>query len=260
MFDMHTHILAGMDDGAADIANSVEMLRLAWDSGTSHLLASPHVIKDHWFPAWEKIVEAAKSLNEAARKEHMRITVIPGAEVYMQMDILAYIKEPGPYCINGGRYMLVELPSTEIPGFADEFLFTLRTRDITPVLAHPERHPVIARHPEILCKWIEQGVLTQINAPSITGRMGERIMRTAELLLSSNMVHCIGSDAHGIERRRPMIAEAAEKIIQLTGPGRAKELLRDNPQKIIAGLEPESLKILLTKSNRRHNWFMKLFS
>ena len=42
MVDIHTHILPGVDDGAADIYDSIEMASLAHEYGTKVIVATPH--------------------------------------------------------------------------------------------------------------------------------------------------------------------------------------------------------------------------
>ena len=42
MIDIHTHILPGMDDGAVDILDTIEMARLAAMSGVTEIVATPH--------------------------------------------------------------------------------------------------------------------------------------------------------------------------------------------------------------------------
>ena len=42
MIDIHTHILPGLDDGAADIYDTIEMAALAYESGTTAMVATPH--------------------------------------------------------------------------------------------------------------------------------------------------------------------------------------------------------------------------
>jgi protein-tyrosine phosphatase len=233
MFDLHSHILPGLDDGASNLEVSLLMLRIAAESGTMGIVATPHVIEGEWLPAWPTIVSSCATLQNEARALALNISVFPGAEVYLCLDILGKIKEPGPYCLNGGRYMLVELPAAEIPLYADEFFFTLQARGIIPVLAHPERHSQIIKSPAILQAWINKGVLVQVNAPSITGRMGERIKRSAEVLLTRNMVHCIGSDAHGVRTRRPILTEAANRITALLGQDRARNISQNTGKLII---------------------------
>ena len=42
MIDLHAHILPGVDDGARDIQDSLEMAVMAADSGVSIMVATPH--------------------------------------------------------------------------------------------------------------------------------------------------------------------------------------------------------------------------
>ena len=155
----------------------------------------------------------------------------------MSPDILELLAGPGPYCINNGRYILVELPAQEIPLFADQFFFTLQLKGITPVLAHPERHPELAKNPMILQRWVDKGIISQANGSSLLGRMGERIQSVTELFLKQQLIHCIASDAHGLNYRRPKLQEAGVKLFNLLGEHQAKQLLVENPKRIIANQE-----------------------
>ncbi len=233
MIDLHSHIIPHIDDGADDIDVSIAMLQIAAENGTKAIVATPHVIEREWLPAWDKITAGCGQLQEIAVKQNYPLKIYPGAEVAIGLNILETVNGPGPYCINGGRYMLVELPATHIPPFTEDFFFTLQARGISPILAHPERHPDIGRKPEILQEWIRKGILVQMNSSSLTGRMGERAMKVAELLLINNMVHCVGSDAHGARSRTPNLLIASVKIASLIGMENAEQLLEINPQLIL---------------------------
>lgn len=258
MLDIHSHILPGVDDGPADLDTSLAMLRIAMDSGTTGIVATPHVIEGQWLPSWEDIVAGCARLYQALHNgEREAIAIYPGAEVAMNRDLLERLTGSGPYCINGGRYMLVELPATHIPNYADEFLFTLQTRGITPIIAHPERHPAIGKDPHILRNWINRGILVQLNGTSLTGHMGERVMRTAELLLANNMVHCLGSDAHGTRQRTPNLTAAGETLQALQGTDGALRLLITNPQAIIAGQDVEVEEVHAIDYPKQRNTFFQ---
>lgn len=235
MFDLHSHILPAIDDGAKTIAESLDMLTIAADCGTTTIIATPHVIEGSWLPEWGDILSKTAELNLAAASACLNLTILPGAEVALNMDILNRITGPGPYCINSTQYMLVELPATHIPPFADDFFFTLQARGITPIIAHPERHHEIGKNPWILLEWINRGILTQMNGTSLTGKMGERNMKTAELLLANNMIHLIGSDAHSPRLRTPRLTEARTKIYSLVDPDYAEQITTTNPSYITQG-------------------------
>lgn len=264
MYDLHSHILPNIDDGAKNMDMSLAMLRTAANYGTTGIVATPHVIEGEWLPTWDKILIECDRLQRAAQSASIDIRIFPGGEVAIYHDILELLKGPGAYCINGGRYLLVELPATEIPSFVEEFFFILQARGITPVLAHPERHPQISKNPEILAKWIRRGVLAQLNGSSITGLMGERAMATAELLLTNHMVHAIGSDAHSARKRNTNLTSAVGKITALIGVQQAQQLLVNNPDNIIHSREvyiPEIGDIQYPRmSSGVRSWLAKLWA
>ena len=263
MFDLHSHIIPSIDDGSKDRDMSLNMLQIAADNKTTGIVATPHVIEGDWLPTWERILQECDLLQQAAHAASLELQVFPGGEVAIYRDILDLLKGPGAYCINGGRYLLVELPATHIPSFTEDFFFTLQARGITPILAHPERHPELAKKPEILAEWIGTGVLSQLNGTSLTGLMGERVMATAELFLANQMVHVIGSDAHGIRNRNTNLTPAVDKLTKLIGPEAAHQLLVVNPDNIIHSREvdiPEIQSIQYPRTKRDvMDWFWDLW-
>jgi protein-tyrosine phosphatase len=263
MFDLHSHILPNIDDGAKNMEMSLAMLRIAAENGTKGIAATPHVIEGEWLPAWDNILTECAMLQKAADDAGLDLEIFPGAEVAIYRDILDLLNGPGAYCINNGRYLLVELPATHIPSFTEDFFFILQARGITPILAHPERHPELARKPEMLAEWISKGILSQMNSTSLTGLMGERVMATAELLLTNNMVHVIGSDAHNIRHRNTNLTAAVDKIIRLIGPEQAQQLLIVNPDNIIHNQDVDIPEIGAIEYPRGNggvmNWLIKLW-
>ncbi|HYH03942.1 MAG TPA: CpsB/CapC family capsule biosynthesis tyrosine phosphatase [Bacillota bacterium] len=263
MIDLHTHIIPEIDDGAVDEGTATAMLQLAFENGTKTIVATPHVIEGEWLPEWQRIVAGCDLLRRLARKHQLGLSIFPGAEVALKMDLLDnLITGPGAYCINGGNYLLLELPAFEIPSYTEEFFFKLQTRGITPVLAHPERHPQIGREPELIWEWVRKGILIQMNGASFVGKLGERVAQTAELLLMNDLVHCVGSDAHGIHSRRPKLTDTAEKLRALVGEATAQRILVENPQKIIEGQIVEVPEVHQFRYPRKtgfwQRWFGKL--
>ena len=42
VIDFHSHVLPGVDDGSASVAESISMLRLEVEQGIHHVVATPH--------------------------------------------------------------------------------------------------------------------------------------------------------------------------------------------------------------------------
>lgn len=236
MYDLHAHILSGLDDGANNINVSLAMALLAERTGTRVLIATPHVIEGGWMPDWGEIVAGCGRLQQSVRQADGKISILPGAEVAMSPGILKRLLGPGAYCINGGRYLLIELPSAGIPLYADEFFFKIQVRGMIPILVHPERHLELMGNLELLESWINRGVLVQLNGPSLTGHFGKQAKKTAEILLKRGLVYCIGSDAHHDVHRSTNLAAERARIQELIGFRAARRILSDNPEYMINSL------------------------
>lgn len=234
IYDLHTHILPGLDDGASDSEVAQEMLRMAAESGTTELYATPHLISGSWQPPWTEILNRTATLNRHAAKTGLGVRVLPGAEVAMDWSLLDLLPTPGPYCLGGGRFILIELPLGSLPNYADDFLFTLQTRDFLPVLAHPERNPEVKADPDRLQPWLDRGIFVQLNTASLLGRMGSRTQVIARTLLATGRVHFIGSDAHSAGARSPDLLEARQALTDLLGSDETAVLLSQNPAQLLA--------------------------
>ena len=232
MFDLHSHIIYGVDDGSQTLETSQKLLEQAAACGTTGLFATPHVIEMHNHPSWSLIQEQLAELQSFVPDNKLKL--YPGAEVEMSWDILAaYDEAPGAYCLNGGRYALVELPMFEVPARAEDFWFELQLKGITPILAHPERYPALWKTPERLLEWLHKGMLLQINGGSLIGSFGEASQKNAELLLANHLVSFIGSDAHNPQRRNTDLTAARQRLAQLVTPAEYQAINITNPQTVL---------------------------
>ena len=95
------------------------------------------------------------------------------------------------------NYVLVEISYLHPPIQLYDILFELQVAGYQPILAHPERynfyHELSLDHYKKLKK---AGCLFQMNMLSSTGYYGERVAKTADLLLKNNFIDFIGSDVH----------------------------------------------------------------
>ena len=234
MIDIHTHIIDGVDDGAKDMASSLALLRMAAESGTTDIIATPHIIEGAEHAEWALIKEKTEDLNRNAKDASIPIRVYAGAELEMNWDILSLLKTGHEdYCLAGSRYVLVELPANSLPRYAEEFLYEVQIKELIPIIAHPERHPYLAKHPRILHQWVKNGALIQCNVGSVTGKFGLEVKNYVELLLKNNMVHFLGSDAHSVEHRHTDTSAGMEILAKKVSPETLKAITCTNPRAII---------------------------
>jgi protein-tyrosine phosphatase len=80
------------------------------------------------------------------------------------------------------------------------------------VLAHPERNPEVQERPERLDRLVERGVLVQLTASSVDGRLGGRARAAARAVLDREAAHLIASDAHAPSIRGVGMSAAAAAV------------------------------------------------
>lgn len=192
MIDLHSHVLPGLDDGAADLDEAVAICRAAAADGIRVLAGTPHVRDD--YPTTPEQMEAALAALQDAAGDIVRL--VPGGEID-----LAELDRPRAeltrFALAGNpRYLLVETPYAGWPLDLADRLFRLRTAGITPVLAHPERNADVQRRPELLEPIVGGGSLVQLTAASVDGRIGRNAQSCSTALLERGLAHLIASDAH----------------------------------------------------------------
>jgi protein-tyrosine phosphatase len=192
VIDLHSHVLPGLDDGAADLDEAVAICRAAAEDGIEVLAATPHVRDD--YPTTPEQMESALAAVRAAAGGVVRL--VPGGELDLaQLDRPR--EELARFALAGNPgYLLVETPYGGWPLDLAEKLFRLLAEGVTPVLGHPERNAEVHQRPELLEPIVAGGTLVQLTAASIDGRMGRRARACAATLLDRNLAHLIASDAH----------------------------------------------------------------
>jgi len=239
MIDIHSHILPGIDDGAGDLEEALEMARLAVADGIRVMVATPHLFK-HKSVDLDAINEKSVILGHLDRfrgrlaAEGIPLEILPGCDVPLSADTLRLLAEDRVLTINDGkRYLLLELPHFSIPPTLEDICFRLQSLGLTPIITHPERQPLIQERPERLGRLVDLGCLAQLTAGSLTGGFGRRIARFSRQLVKKGYIHLLASDAHNTRGRPPMLSQAVSELTRLVGPERSHAMVTRIPEKII---------------------------
>ena len=233
MIDLHAHILPGLDDGPATLDEALAILRSAARDGVEVIAATPHVRDD--YPTTADAMESGLAeVRRAADEAGIPIRVVGGGEIAVARLGALSEDELRRFALGGSRYVLVEPPYAGWPLDLAHRLFELQVRDLTPVIAHPERNPDVQDDPELLRPHVERGALVQVTAASIDGRLGRRTAAVARELVRSRLAHLLASDAHGFETRAVGLRRAATAV---GDDGLSRWLVRDVPAAMLEGRE-----------------------
>ncbi|MFI5009614.1 MAG: tyrosine-protein phosphatase [Solirubrobacterales bacterium] len=202
MIDLHCHVLPGIDDGPETIEGSLALARAAVQSGTTTLVATPHV---SWRYPNEAIAIArlVDELNARLRAEEIPLRIRPGAEIAMTRAAELEPAELERLRLGGGQWLLVECPFTPVATGMDALVLDLQRHGHRVVLAHPERCPAFHRDRRPLETLVREGALASITAGSLAGSFGGEVQRFAKQLVRDELVHNVASDTHDLQRRPP---------------------------------------------------------
>lgn len=111
MVDIHCHILPGVDDGAPSMEDSLEMARMAADSGVTDIIATPHCNLPGNGPKNYRSASlraAFSRLQQALDAEGIPLRIHPGAEVFCTPELPRLLDQRQLQTLGGSRYLLVE--------------------------------------------------------------------------------------------------------------------------------------------------------
>ena len=232
MVDLHCHLLPGIDDGPETLEEALGMARAAYEAGIHRAIVTPHLHLGRYENGLESIRAATAAFAAELQEAEIPLEIGYGAEVRISPELTSLV-ECGqvPFLgeLDRRKVMLLEFPHGHVPVGSDKFAQWLLTRNIIPMIAHPERNKDVMRKLDKIVPFVELGCLLQVTAGSIAGRFGPRALERANELLERGWVHVIASDAHNLTTRRPDLEAGRAAAERIVGEAEAWSLVRDKP-------------------------------
>lgn len=240
MIDIHTHILPGVDDGASNWNEALNMARAAVAEGITTIIATPHHANGRYHNTASEVVEYVRHMNEQLTAIGVPLTIRAGQEIRLHHDLLEAWSRKELIPLAESSYVLIELPSSGIPKETYALFHELNVMKLKPIIAHPERNAEIVRYPDRLAQLIDIGAFAQVTSHSLLGGFGRQIEKTAWSLCRSGLIHLVSSDAHHVEGRGFRLREAYGVIRERMGQPWENYFL-NNAQRIIEDLPFERM-------------------
>ncbi len=260
MIDIHHHLLWGLDDGSKSIETSLEMARMAAEDGITHIVCTPHANGQYTYEP-RTIRDRIAELQQRLDDEKIAIKLGKGCDFHMSYDnIQDALKDHTRYSINDHNYLLVELPDYGLPRGLTEIFYQLQLAGLTLILTHPERNPTLQQDQQRMVEWMQRGVLIQVTAGSVTGRMGRTAEKMAHDLLNKRWVHFLATDAHNVTSRPPKMQEAFDIVAKKYSPDYARLLCISNPLAAFMGnpMPPQPEPIDLYEEYKEKSWWQRI--
>lgn len=254
MIDMHSHILPDLDDGAQTMEQTRKLLEKAVEEQISGIIATPHAYHPNFKTDLEKLHRQFEATEKYIAQVNLPIKLYKGQECRLSEKLPERLDAGEAYTLAGSQYVLLELPSSGIPGYTVPIIQQLITRGYVPIIAHAERNQGIIEKPERLRKLLLHGAVAQVTAGSIAGSFGKAIQKTALTLIDANMIHVYGSDVHSLNKR-PFHYNAGLDYLEKKKRHEMVDILLENNERILLN---ESLYVLEPQDTTSSKWW-KIF-
>lgn len=234
IIDIHSHILPGIDDGSADIQETIEMLNMAVQEKITGIIATPHfevgMDKDwllHYRNAYIKTAEYIQSNN-------LPINIYVGNEIFYSESVLELLKTSEVATLNDSKYVLVEFPVYADFGYIRRAVCNIQYAGFWPIIAHVERYNSLSKIDRIE-ELVNIGAYIQLNASTVMGKLGFNLKHFSVKLIKKGLVHFLATDSHGSKKRRPKIQEALNYLEKKIGSKQCRIISEINPHKVLKG-------------------------
>ena len=195
--DMHSHLVAGIDDGAADVETAVMLIRGMQDLGYKKIVTTPHILWEMYPNTTATIREGAAKVQQALDAAGIDVSYRAAAEYFMDEHFAGLLQKKEPLLTIGGNMVLVEFSMVTAPFDLQEMLFEMQMQQYQPVIAHPERYVYLKHKKEFFEELRNAGCLFQLNLLSLTGHYGNTVQELAEYLVKGDFYDFAGTDLHG---------------------------------------------------------------
>lgn len=196
--DIHSHILPGIDDGAKNIKESVELISKMKKLGFSKIIGTPHTYTGLYDNTNDSIQNAFNNLKGDLDVD---IKLDYASEYMLNNEIIYSAKNKKLLCLKK-NYVLVEMSYLSPPTNLYEIIYELKVNGYSPILAHPERYLFYKNNFSEFNRLKENGLMFQVNLLSSTGYYGKDVLRLVNKLLENNLIDFVGSDIHNINHIR----------------------------------------------------------
>jgi protein-tyrosine phosphatase len=221
--DLHSHLVPGVDDGTATIAESLAALASLYEQGVRTVVTTPHLLVPHLESdgaigrELEVHRRAFDQLAEAAAGRPNLPTLALGQEIFApDASAARRVVRRSDVGLNG-RFLLVEF-GFELQGSHTDVIREVLDAGRQIVIAHPERYEYLPGHEplELMRRWQELGALLQVNVGSLNGHYERSSPGSEELawqMVGTGLVDVLATDHHGPRRAGVSPREALETLI-----------------------------------------------
>ncbi len=233
-FDLHTHMLYGVDDGAGTREEMCAMLDMAYRDGTRAVCLTPHFAPYMgWGRDGGRAERAFDELRAYAAAHYPDMHLYLGHELGYHAACMQALNDGSCRTLGNSRYLLVDFPEAVNFFEIQNAMGQLQRMGYHPVLAHTERYRCLFTHMGWVREFVQGGGIVQINASSVLGTWGSMAKIQWKRLVREGLAHIVSSDGHNLSRRPPRMSVCLPYLEKHCDARTIRRLMWDNACRVI---------------------------
>ena len=232
-FDLHSHMLCGVDDGARTPEDMFAMLEAAYEDGVRAICLTPHYSPYLFGDTTESSKRSFEVLKKYVAEKHSDMRIFLGHELGYHHGCLQALNDGVCRTLAGPRYVLMDFPESvdffELRAAVDQ----LQRAGYFLILAHTERYRCLFKELRWIEEFVDSGGVVQLNASSVTGAWGKGCEKQWKKLIKKRLAHIISTDAHNMTSRPPQMSVCMPFLQKHCSAGEIRALTWDNACRVI---------------------------
>lgn len=199
-WDIHNHILPGLDDGASCMEETYDLIQEEYRQGIRDIIFTPHYRPGMFQVGADEREMVYRESSAQLQKDFPDMRFFLGCECFVHEGMDRKLSD-SRYRMADTSVVLTEfhrgIPFPEL----QQWIWRIIQWGYHPVIAHAERYRCLYQRETAMMRLRREGAYVQVNAGSILGRDGRRIKHFCIRALQTGQVDFIASDAHNMDSR-----------------------------------------------------------
>ena len=211
-YDIHCHLLPGVDDGFPSTEKSLQALKKLEERGVEKMILTPHFMNN--YP--ENNRESISAEFETFKAEAAKVCPIElrlAGEYMLEGSFMEHFKQGFLTLDKAGAHVLCETSYLMYEPNFTNMLYDVMCEEIQPVIAHPERYEYAGK--DVFFRWRDKRYEFQLNLLSLAGVYGDAAYQKSHYLLNEGFYDYIGSDMHSLDNFRRFLPELRLKMEEI---------------------------------------------
>ena len=235
LFDIHCHILPGVDDGSKSMDMSLDMLQIAYEEGTRQIVLTPHYMigRNHYQP--KDLDVKFEELKAKSEELYPDLTLYLGNEILWEEGVVDLLKSGEIHTMNGTKYVLVEYNVQAPFRHILSSIQDLAEARYWPIIAHVERYQCLVKRMDRIEEMISNRALLQMNISSVEGGFLNESKRWCRKLVKEGYITFFGTDAHNVDSRGPHVQDYIPWVRKHCGEDETEYMLTVAAEDMVQG-------------------------